>query len=190
MSDVNYDLFALVSPLNIAENRTNANDKAVRESFPDLPSEVELYRLFDQFNCEYFGGRLPRVEIAYSDRMLNAGQYTPSKREIKIGRKYHRIFSDEIEDTLKHEMIHLVHFNHSRKFKEMALKIGASVRAKSHPDLRTKYKYLYVCPDCGKEYPRRKRLRMAFCGSCCKSKNFQPKYKLKLIDSQAKKKQS
>jgi len=139
--------------------------------------------MYDCFNNIYFAGRLPFTKISYSDRMLIAGTFTPAKNEIKIGRKYHKIFSDEIEDTLKHEMIHIVNPRHDARFKKLAANIGASLKARVHPMLRGKYKYLYVCPACGIEYPRRKRFRMAYCGVCSKKYGINSIYKLKLLKS-------
>lgn len=170
LAEIHYDLFD--QPSNITE---------IKPEQPELPSVAELYDLFEKFNWEYFDGKLPITKISYSQRMLIAGSYTPSKRQIKIGIKYHEIFPDEIEDTLKHEMIHVLYPNHDKNFKSWAGRIGASLKAKSHPLLRGNYKYLYVCPSCGKEYPRRKRLRMASCGTCTPGKHFDKRFKLRLI---------
>lgn len=172
LKDSCFDLFS--QPWIFSDQKTKSQS---------LPSEPELYMLFDQFNHQFFGGALPRVKIKYSGRMLNAGSYTPSAGIIKIGKKYHAIFPEEIEDTLKHEMIHILYPNHDAKFKAVAAGIGASLKAKSHPDLRGSYKYLYVCPACGKEFHKRKRLRLAYCGTCARGNNFRPEFKLRLKKS-------
>jgi predicted SprT family Zn-dependent metalloprotease len=138
--------------------------------------------MFDIYNQQYFDGKLPKVKIRYSKRMLAAGGYFPRKREIRISEKYHTYFPDEVYDTLKHEMIHIIHLKHDKQFKEIARRIGASLRANEHPDLRRPPRYLYVCPHCRTEYPRHKRLRMASCGKCSKGK-FDAKYKLVLKKS-------
>jgi len=150
------------------------------ETAPDLPSLDELYQMFDRINSRLFGNQLPRLKIKYSDRMLTAGSFTPNINEIKIGRRYHKIFPDDIEDTLAHEMIHFIYPDHGRMFKRMAGQYGISIKAKEHPALRGKVKYLYYCPSCGREYPRRKRLRLASCGICSAGSIFNPEYKLKL----------
>ncbi len=143
-----------------------------------LPSVAELYEMFDRYNWLYFKGKLPRVAIEYSSRMTCAGSYSPHNKCIRIGRKYHEIFPQDIEDTLKHEMIHIVHYRHDAAFKAMARRIGASVRARSHPKLRRPPKYIYVCPNCGLEYPRQKRLVLASCGDCSGGK-YNERFKLK-----------
>lgn len=143
-----------------------------------LPTVEELNRMFDRFNWIYFEGSLPSVGIEYSTRMSSAGSYTPQRRLIRIGRKYHELFPDEIADTLKHEMIHIRHFRHNAEFKAEAARVGASLRAKSHPSLRKPPKYLYVCPVCSRDYPRQKRIRMASCGVCSPGRRFDKRYKL------------
>lgn len=145
-----------------------------------LPTVPELYMLFEQYNHQFFGGALPKIKIEYSNRMLIAGSYSMTEKRIKIGKKYHEIFPEEVEDTLKHEMIHILYPDHDARFKAVAAGIGASLKAKSHPSLRGPYKYLYYCPNCGKEYHKRKRQRLAYCGICARGNNFKPEFKLKL----------
>lgn len=149
----------------------------------ELPSEKELYDLFERYNWMYFGGRLTCPQIEYSNRMTSAGAFYPRQRLIKIGRKYHQIFPDEIADTLKHEMIHLIHLKHDTAFKAEAKRVGATLKARSHPLLRRPPRYMYECPGCGAEYPRQKRLVMASCGYCSKSGKYDRRYKLRLRES-------
>jgi predicted SprT family Zn-dependent metalloprotease len=148
-------------------------------SISELPGIADLERMFDIYNREYFDGKLPKVKIRYSKRMLVAGGYFPQKREIRISEKYHTYFPDEVYDTLKHEMIHIVNFRHDAAFKIMARRIGASLRANEHPALRRPPRYIYICQQCFTEYPRHKRLRMASCGRCSKGK-FDARFKLVL----------
>jgi hypothetical protein len=73
----------------------------VREVETGLPDTSELYRMFDRFNWLYFDGRLPRVKIEYSTRMSSAGSYTPQRRLIRIGRKYHQLLNrSEVPPTV------------------------------------------------------------------------------------------
>lgn len=145
-----------------------------------LPPVEELYRLFDRYNWMYFDGELPKVKIEYSNRMLSAGAYYPREKLIKIGRKYHEVFPDDLTDTLKHEMIHIIHFRHDAAFRREANRIGASVKAQYHPTLRRPARYVYECPGCRMEYPRQKRLRMASCGKCSARGKFDSRFKLRL----------
>ncbi len=144
-----------------------------------LPTVEELYRLFDYYNWKYFGGKLPKVRIEYSTRMNAAGSYSINRKLIRIGRKYHELFPEDVEDTLKHEMIHIIHHHHDAAFKKEADRVGASLRAREHPALRRPPKFIYECPGCGMEYPRQKRLVMASCGKCSKGRRFDPRFKLR-----------
>ena len=145
----------------------------------ELPTVSDLYKMFETYNQLYFNGKLPPVKIEYSLRMTNAGSYTPALKLIKISKKYHEIFPDEITDTLKHEMIHIIHYRHDAAFKAEAKRIGASLKAKSHPSLMRKTKYLYFCPSCKRDYPRNKRLVLASCGYCSSGGKYDSRYKLK-----------
>jgi predicted SprT family Zn-dependent metalloprotease len=160
----------------------DASLSKAKEKSASLPSIEELYQLFDRINWTYFAGKLPRVKIEYSSRMGCAGTYTPDEKLIQIGKKYHTLFPTEIEDTLKHEMIHIIHFYHDAKFKKEAERIGATLKAKSHPSLMRPPKYIYECPGCKSEFPRQKPFRMASCGPCSKGK-YTPKFKLVLKKS-------
>lgn len=147
----------------------------------ELPSLDALQHLFRRFNNIYFDGKLKTVKIEYSNRMTCAGSYCPDDNTIKISTKYHQIFPSELEDTLKHEMIHIKHFFHDRAFKTEAKRIGASLKAKTHPLLQRPPKFLYVCPGCGQEYPRQKKMNKHSCFDCSANKKYDPQYRLKLI---------
>ncbi len=142
-------------------------------------SDPQLHELFERFNWMYFEGKLPRVRLIWSLRMMSAGSYTPSDRTIRISKKYHAIFPDEIDDTVKHEMIHILHLNHDADFKREAKRVGASLKARSHPSLRRPPKFTYTCSSCGTDFPRQKRIRMASCGKCSRGR-FDERHKLRL----------
>ena len=144
-----------------------------------LPPQVQLQLMFAEFNQKFFEGRLPEVAVIYSDRMMStAGSYSPSEKLIRIGRRYHEFFPEELVDTLKHEMIHILFENHDADFKREAMRLGVSVRAKVHPALARPPKYVYVCPGCGREYPRQKRLHNASCGLCSSRGRYDSRFKL------------
>jgi len=199
MAVLNYDLFQpeCITPPPPATMHTKLREQSQlspsaqielpRGSSTRLPSEQELYRMYDLINWLYFGGRLQRVKIEYSRRMTSAGSYHADQKLIRIGRKYHELFPDEIGDTLKHEMLHIKHFRHDAVFRKEARRIGASVSAQSHPLLQKPPRYIYICPGCGREYARQKRLVMASCGKCSKGGKFDKRYKLVLWKSLARK---
>jgi len=148
-----------------------------------LPSEEALSQMFDHYNWLYFRGRLRRPRIEYSSRMTTAGAFFPRLKLIRISRRYHELFPEEIADTLKHEMLHLVHLRHDARFQAEAKRIGASVKARTHPLLGRPPRYVYECPKCGTDFPRQKRLVMASCGYCSKRGQYDKRYKLVLVRS-------
>jgi SprT-like protein len=175
MSDTKRKSQQVTSPTNLDLFDTTPGSYSAE----DLPSIRELQRMYSVYNKVYFNGRLPRVRICYSKRMTSAGIYYAHKKEIRISEKYHRIFPEEVYDTLKHEMIHVIHLKHNAAFKAIALRIGASLRANSHPDLQRPPKYVYICPECHTEYPRQRRLRNASCGKCS-GRKYDRRFKLVL----------
>ncbi len=177
LQHINYNLFGdSVLPAAVPASVPTLADPA--EPKPLLPPLTDLYEMFNRFNTMHFGGGLPPVKIRYSTRMLIAGTYSPHRHLITIGRRYHEIFSTEIPDTLLHEMIHIIHHRHDDSFRNLAGRLGVSIKAHEHPSLRAPHKFLYFCPACGREYPRRKRLRMASCGICSARGKFDPMFKL------------
>ncbi len=144
-----------------------------------LPTLTDLYNRFRQYNIQFFAGKLPTPRIRYSDRLLAAGLYVRNRQEIVLSRRYHEIFPQDIDDTLKHEMVHIIFFNHDSDFRKEAQRIGASYKAKAHKSLKLPPRYIYYCRVCKTEYPRRKRLISASCGKCSPSR-FDPKFKLAL----------
>ena len=181
---LNFDLFGADS---VMDGHTHSNSVEQRRESVDmsaapenLPAVGELYRLFDLFNLVHFDGKLPTVRLSYSTRMLSAGSCSPREREIKLGVRYHQIFREELTDTLKHEMIHLVHYYHDAAFQAKARELGVSMHANSHPDLRRPARFVYECPECRKTYPRQKRFRMVSCGDCSNG-SFERRFKLRLI---------
>lgn len=175
--DLNYDLFERIAPA--------LSDSADGE----LPSIAELYRCFELYNERHFRGVLPEAHISYSNRLLAAGICYPVEKKIKIGVRYHKLFSSEVYGTLLHEMIHLINPTHDRHFRAKARLVGAPLNARYHPDLRRPPRYLYRCPGCKTEFPRQRRLRESSCGPCSTG-GFDSRFKLKLVDSLKRQKRS
>jgi predicted SprT family Zn-dependent metalloprotease len=179
---MNYDLFYGNKKGPSAFNGATAWKLYNPDKIPPvkLPTLDTLQHLFNRFNNIYFDGKLKKVRIEYSFRMTCAGSYCPDDKTIKLSAKYHQLFPAELEDTLKHEMIHIKHFFHDRAFKAEARRIGASLKAKSHPLLQKPPKFLYVCPGCGQEYPRQKKMAKHSCGDCSVNREYDPRYRLVL----------
>lgn len=146
-----------------------------------LPDAAELARRYAQFNLRYFRNTLPRVIIKWSKRMRIAGTCDSHRRIITLSHTYHTHFPDDVDDTLKHEMIHLRCPHHDAAFRREAARIGASVHCRDYPELHPRARYMYVCPVCDTEYPRVKRAQL-YCGRCAR-RGFDPRFKLVLRSS-------
>lgn len=161
-----------------------------------LPSEQELNELYDLLNQRYWEDKLPKVPVRWSERMhALAGQYWRSKKrgwEIVLSVPYHTHFPEEVEDTLKHEMIHVwMHKTGKRKYGVMhglefeaeAKRIGASRYARYYEGMHRPYKYEWECPNCHRRSRTRIWVDLA-CGSCCREHNngrYTRRFKLKLV---------
>jgi len=171
LREVNFELFAL-DP-----------EEEFIERFKDgvsLPTDSDLAEMFVKLNQKYFDGKLPDARIEWSTRMVHAGKCEDKQRLIRLGVAYHKHYPDDIIDTLKHEMIHLIHPNHGKGFKSEAQRIGASRYSRMYPGMLKAMKYLYECPECGEQYPSRKMLRNRSCGKCSPGR-YNSKYKLKFV---------
>ncbi len=130
-----------------------------------LPDEDELVQRFTRFNHVYFEGLLPTTAIRWSSRMRIAGMCDTRKRIISLSRAYHTHFPEDIDDTLKHEMIHLIHPSHDLEFRREAKRLGATVHCKEYPGLHPRARFVYICPHCRTVFHRSKRERL-YCGLC------------------------
>lgn len=167
----NLDLFDSMSPASIIET-ISASER--------IPTESELNELFDALNEQFFAGGLPKARVEWSSRMKHAGKCMSMQRIIRLGESYHRYYPEDVVDTLKHEMIHLMIPSHGADFKKEARRIGASFHAKNYPGMLRGMKYLYTCPGCGAMFPSMKRYRERSCGKCSKGR-YDPRFKLKFV---------
>lgn len=130
-----------------------------------LPTTGGLMRRFRAFNSWYWSDFLPPAQVCWSTRMRIAGSCDYGRCIITLSRSYHEQFPDDLSDTLKHEMIHLVHHNHGAAFRREAIRVGATVHCREYPGLHPRARHIYVCPTCGTEFHRVRRERL-FCGRC------------------------
>lgn len=142
----------------------------------ELPDQLELARRYEDFNRVYFKSLLPGVTIRWSHRMRIAGTCDNHRRIITLSHPYHSHFPEDIDDTLKHEMIHLRHLRHDAAFRREAARVGASLHCRDYPDLHPRARFIYICPNCNAEFPRLKRGHL-FCGRCARH-GFNLRYKL------------
>jgi predicted SprT family Zn-dependent metalloprotease len=135
-----------------------------------LPDEAELRRRFRAFNDEFFDGALPDAKVRWSNRMRIAGTCNHVQRIISLSRPYHEHFPHDVDDTLKHEMIHLIHHGHDAVFKREAERVGASVHCREYPGLHPRARIVYLCPGCDAVFHRTRKERL-FCGKCSRGRH-------------------
>jgi len=141
---------------------------------------VDLQRAFDDLNARHFGGRLPRVTVRWSPRLKVAGQIVRSNRLILLGLEYHCHYPRDVRATLKHEMVHLLHWNHDADFRRECARVRAAVHCKTYPGIFRPYKYVYQCPGCGARHAVRRRIHAA-CARCGRG-FFRGQFRLRLVE--------
>jgi predicted SprT family Zn-dependent metalloprotease len=126
---------------------------------------MDLESLFDEINERWFDNELPPYHVTWSKRMKVAGHIDRPGQFISLGLEYHCHFPRDVRRTLKHEMVHLVHWNHDEEFRRECRRVGAAVRCKTYPGMFRPVKYLYECPSCGTTVRTRRRISSA-CARC------------------------
>lgn len=147
-------------------------------SMAALPDEAELQRRFDWFNETLFKSRLPAASIRWSTRMRIAGTCQRHRLLITLSRPYHERFPQDVDDTLKHEMIHLRYAGHGPAFRREAQRVGASVHCREYDGIHPKARLVYACPSCWREYRRMKPAEL-YCGRCSRGR-LVPQFRLVL----------
>lgn len=142
-------------------------------------TDTELKKLYNHYNKLMFKNKLPKlVAVEWSTRMTSSAGYCRSipknrmirtsdtndyKHLIKLSVPYHERFTDEVVDTLVHEMIHVLYptDGHGYAFKSQMDLINSqfgmklAVRATGSATVN----YVYACENCGQEYERIRKMK-------------------------------
>lgn len=154
-----------------------------------LEREALLVRCWEEFrrlNDLHFCGNLPLREIRFSTRKQYGGYYRHSESLIVLSwLAYQEHGWEETLETLRHEIAHIVHQNHSKAFWELAYQLGCTRRYATPPKDRDHAytRYTYECPVCGTKFYRQRRLRRSSCGRC--DRGFNERFVLQLVSSPA-----
>lgn len=134
----------------------------------------QLKELYKEFNERYFNNKLDNnVIVEWSNKMTRiAGncrtrKFKDGTKEVRVALSipYHKRFTNEIVDTLVHEMVHVRHPNdgHGAKFLSECKRINESfglnltqyATDRATPKV---YKHKYKCSVCGNEFKRVQRI--------------------------------
>lgn len=140
-----------------------------------------------------------RVRVEWSPRLRSAaGRAESRSARILLNRRLCAHGADEIDQTLRHELAHLLaQFRagrrriapHGAEWRVACSDLGIPGEARCHnlpfPVQRRVRRYLYVCPHCRRDFPRTRPLRRtSACLACCRAFNggqFDRRFKLQLV---------
>jgi predicted SprT family Zn-dependent metalloprotease len=137
---------------------------------------------FRRLNDLHFGGTLALREIRFSTRKQYGGYYRHSESLIVLSWSAYLDHGwEETLETLRHEIAHIVHQNHSKSFWELAYRLGCTRRYATAPKDRPHAytRYTYECPACHTKFHRQRRIRRASCGKC--DRKFNENFVLRLV---------
>jgi len=133
---------------------------------------IDLWSKFVKFNKKYFNQELELETLKWSKRLTrSAGNCSRSKSTIKLSVDYHRKYPEDIDNTLVHEMIHLVASGHKGKFKremQRVNRIAGERLVTINSKERARANHVAYCPTCDEVIGERSRLtdRMREYGYC------------------------
>src|SRR3989442_4411022 len=95
---------------------------------------TELQLLFDQYNRQYFGGKLPRYRVMVSKNLPRDGNCDNKRRLILIN-------SSDQSRTLLHEMCHIGAGGHGKRVLSKLRRLASlgSTDAAKEPDMYTNH---------------------------------------------------
>lgn len=132
----------------------------------ELPTEADLYDRYERYNGLYFDHRLPardQVIIEWSRRLTSAaGRCYPQRNLIRLSTHYHLKYPHEVDETLLHEMIHLLVPNHGPEFHAWLHRIrrrgGVVHRYSKERATPARFRWQYTCRRCGAVRRTQRRL--------------------------------
>ncbi len=140
-----------------------------------------------------------RVRVEWSSRLRSAaGRAEYGRARILLNCRLCPHGEAEIDRTLRHELAHLLAqaragrrriAPHGREWRRACAELGIADEARCHnlpfPIRRQKRRYLYLCPNCRRDFPRTRPLRRtSACLACCRAFNrgrYDARFKLRFV---------
>ena len=140
-----------------------------------------------------------QIEVEWNPRLRTcAGRADYRRKRISLNPLLHQHGVEEIERTFLHELAHLLaQFRSGRKcilphgteWRKACEDLGIADEKRCHtlpfPVRRRNARFLYLCPNCRREFPRVRAIRRAVaCLPCCRAYSkgrFDKRFKLKLV---------
>lgn len=129
---------------------------------------------------------LPKVQVHWNPRMRStAGRAWSQSGRVELNPLLTECSPDEIDRTLRHELAHLVAHHraaqaqrrriqpHGPEWQQACADLGIDGEERTHrlealQARRLTRRYHYVCPGCGREFPRVRPIRRPLaCAPCC-----------------------
>ena len=140
-----------------------------------------------------------KVRVEWSARLRSAaGRAECANARVLLNCRLRDFGEEEIDRTLRHELAHLLAQHragrhriapHGREWRRACANLGIADEARCHnlpfPIRRLRRRYLYLCPNCRRDFPRTRRLRRpSACLACCRTYNrgrYAERFKLQLV---------
>jgi predicted metal-dependent hydrolase len=99
----------------------------------ELNGDDELRGRAEELNRKYFGGRLEIASIKYvTNQNMCFGSCSPRRRTIRISHRLAEMPDWVLDYVIVHELAHLVHPDHSRRFWQVVNRYKLTERARGY----------------------------------------------------------
>lgn len=127
-----------------------------------------------------------QIRVRWNPRLRStAGRAYRARNLVELNPSLLTVAFDEVDRTLRHELAHLVAYRRARKrriaphgpeWRAACDELGIPGEHRCHtldfPRARQRRQFAYVCPHCGREIRRVRRIRVQVaCYPCCKTHN-------------------
>jgi len=149
----------------------------------DFGLEGKARRILEELGASELASAL---QVEWNARLFSAAGRADFRRQlISLNPRLHEHGPAEIDRTLRHELAHLLAQSrvgrrrvapHGSEWKKACRDLGIGGEPRTHalpfPVQKRTRRFIYICPRCGKEFPRVRRIkRSVACLDCCRQFN-------------------